>query len=248
MRSASVESQVSNAISGLTSTAEDLNQRLAALWSSISSVSLSTRCRAAFPRSTRWILNRVKPEREAKAAGGTRDSMQYEDNGGSSGRRETRFRLRLSGTATLHRNYRNLKALVFRFLEDIILSDNKLITIALDEASVLGVLSSRLHVAYSVRTGGWLGVGNDFRIHKTRVFRDIPIPCLLPRLKKSEYERSAERLDTSPKATAVSVPTPSQSPTCTTFLRDSAPRSRYSAKEKLTHEQGLVSVLEADPR
>jgi hypothetical protein len=51
-----------------------------------------------------------------------------------------------------------------------------LIAIATDDAANLGILSSRIHVAWSLRAGGWLGVGNDPRYSKSRCFDPFPFP------------------------------------------------------------------------
>jgi hypothetical protein len=38
------------------------------------------------------------------------------------------------------------------------------------------VLQSRIHVEWALRAGGWLGVGNDSRYSKSRVFDPFPCP------------------------------------------------------------------------
>ncbi len=65
---------------------------------------------------------------------------------------------------------------VLQFLSSEILPDNMLICIADDDALVLGVLSSRIHVLWALRAGGWLGVGNDPRYSKSKVFDPFPFP------------------------------------------------------------------------
>jgi hypothetical protein len=64
----------------------------------------------------------------------------------------------------------------FTFLDASILPDNMLVNIAVDDPWVLGVLSSRVHIAWALRTGGRLGVGNDPRYNKTRCFETFPYP------------------------------------------------------------------------
>ena len=46
----------------------------------------------------------------------------------------------------------------FLFLDGSILPDNKLVAFGSDDAFHLGVLSSRPHVTWALRAGGWLGV------------------------------------------------------------------------------------------
>jgi hypothetical protein len=64
----------------------------------------------------------------------------------------------------------------FQFLDSVILPDNMLIAIAIDDAAFLGILSSRIHVTWALRAGGWLGVGNDPRYSKSRCFDPFPFP------------------------------------------------------------------------
>jgi hypothetical protein len=65
----------------------------------------------------------------------------------------------------------------FQFLDATILPDNALVNIALDDAYHLGVLSSRIHVTWSLAAGGRLGVGNDPRYFKTQCFDPFPFPA-----------------------------------------------------------------------
>jgi hypothetical protein len=65
---------------------------------------------------------------------------------------------------------------IFRFLDAAILPDNKLILIGSESAFHLGVISSRLHVEWSLRAGGWLGAGNDPVYVKSKVFDPFPFP------------------------------------------------------------------------
>lgn len=64
----------------------------------------------------------------------------------------------------------------------------------LDDGFSLGVLSSRLHVEWSLAAGGRLGVGNDPRYNKTVCFDPFPFPDSPPAL-RSEIAGIAERLD-----------------------------------------------------
>ncbi len=50
------------------------------------------------------------------------------------------------------------------------------IAIASNVAYHLGVVSSRLHITWALRAGGWLGVGNDLQYSKSRCFDPFPFP------------------------------------------------------------------------
>ena len=51
-----------------------------------------------------------------------------------------------------------------------------LVCVGSDDAYHLGVLSSRAHLPWVLHTGGWLGIGNDSRYSKSRVFDPFPFP------------------------------------------------------------------------
>jgi hypothetical protein len=83
---------------------------------------------------------------------------------------------------------------VFQFLDAMILPDNMLIAIASDDSAVLGTLSSHIHVVWSLRAGGWLGVGNDPRYSKSRCFDPFPFPDA-NNIQKQKIRVVAEELD-----------------------------------------------------
>jgi hypothetical protein len=88
---------------------------------------------------------------------------------------------------------------VFQFLDAVVLPDNKLIVIASDDAFDLGVLSSRVHLAWALRAGGWLGQGNDPVYVKSRCFDPFPFPVCSDAL-KAKIRAVAEELDAHRKA------------------------------------------------
>ncbi len=83
---------------------------------------------------------------------------------------------------------------VFQFLDASILPDHMVIIVASDDAFHLGVLSSRIHVVYSLAAGGRLGVGNDPRYNKTRCFDPFPFPDCTE-TQKNRIRVLAEELD-----------------------------------------------------
>ncbi len=88
-------------------------------------------------------------------------------------------------------NIETSKHRMFQFLPAQVLADNKLIVIALNDAFHLGVLSSRIHIVYSLAAGSWLGVGNDPVYAKSRCFDpSSPSPCVAkPRRSASGHWR-----------------------------------------------------------
>ena len=69
-----------------------------------------------------------------------------------------------------------------------------LIAIATDDAANLGILSSRIHVVWALRAGGWLGVDNDPRYSKSRCFDPFPFPDA-NNIQKQKIRVIAEELD-----------------------------------------------------
>lgn len=59
---------------------------------------------------------------------------------------------------------------------------------------MLGVVSSRLHVTWALRAGGWLGVGNDPRYSNSRTFDPFPFPSATD-AQKAAIGAIAEELD-----------------------------------------------------
>jgi hypothetical protein len=77
--------------------------------------------------------------------------------------------------------------------------------IASSEAWALGVLSSRLHVWWSLKAGGRLGVGDDPRYNNTKVFDPFPFPDVTPRQREG-VAALAEELDSTRKQALAEVP------------------------------------------
>jgi hypothetical protein len=69
-----------------------------------------------------------------------------------------------------------------------------LVAIGSDDATNLGILSSRIHVVWALRAGGWLGVGNDPRYSKSRCFDPFPFPDA-NNIQKQTIRVVAEELD-----------------------------------------------------
>jgi hypothetical protein len=130
---------------------------------------------------------------------------------------------------------------VFAFLDQEVLPDNMLINAAIEDAAMLGIFSSRVHVAWALAAGGRLGVGNDPRYNKTRCFETFPFPAP-DGPEKERIRQLAEELDALRKARQAehSGLTMTGMYNVLEKLRQGEP---LSAKDRQIHEQGLVSVL-----
>ncbi len=145
-----------------------------------------TQLRTNYPEVYQHLLLRVKPERDQNARGSYRDQWWVFGEP----RRELRpaiadlRRYVATAVTTKHR--------VFCFLDGAILPDDALIAIASDDAFHLGVLSSRLHVAWALAAGGTLE--DRPRYNKTRCFDPFPFPDASP-AQRAAIAALAEELD-----------------------------------------------------
>jgi hypothetical protein len=88
-----------------------------------------------------------------------------------------------------------MRCLFTMFAEDVGLLPEKSFKEVLEECEKnLGILSSRTHVVWSLRAGGWLGVGNDPRYSKSRCFDPFPFPDA-NNIQKQTIRLIAEELD-----------------------------------------------------
>lgn len=94
---------------------------------------------------------------------------------------------------------------VFQFLPTETLLDHSSIAIGSADAFHLGVLSSRIHVEWALATGAWLGVGNDSRYSKSKVFDPFPFPDATPEV-RARITAIGEELDETRKAALAETP------------------------------------------
>jgi hypothetical protein len=144
--------------------------------------------RKRYPEVYQHVLTTVKPERDAN------NRATYRDQWWIFGEPRRELRPALAGLSRYIATVETTKHRVFQFLDATILPDNMIVAIASDDAFHLGVLSSRAHVSWSLRSGGWLGVGNDPRYSKSRCFDPFPFPNAAADQKRRIRE-IAEELD-----------------------------------------------------
>ena len=144
--------------------------------------------RLRFPEVYQHVAERVKPERDAN------NRATYKDNWWLFGEPRRELRPALAHLPRYIATVETAKHRVFQFLDASILPDNMLVAIAANDAFALGVLSSRTHTDWALRTGGWLGMGNDPRYSKSRCFDPFPFP-LASAAQKKRIGVIAEELD-----------------------------------------------------
>jgi hypothetical protein len=191
--------------------------------------------RRRFPEVYQRIVERVKPERDSN-----RD-IPIKENWWIFGRPRPELRDTLNGVGKYIATVETSKHRFFVFLAKSILPDNRLVNIALDDAVYLGVLSSRIHVTWSLSTGGRLGVGNDPIYTKTRCFDTFPFPNATDE-QKQRIRELAETLDAHRKRQQAQHQrlTITEMYNVLARLRAGEP---LTERERVIHEQGLVSVL-----
>ena len=188
-----------------------------------------------FPEVYQWVLERVKPERDQNKR------ATYKNNWWIFGEARKDWRQASAGQKSYIATVETAKHRIFTQLSCSILPDNKLINIALSNQLYAGILSSRLHVEWSLRTGSRLGVGNDPVYVKTRCFETFPFPVLNETQAKIIGEL-AEKIDVHRKRQQAAH----KKLTLTgmyNVLEKLRAEEQLTAKDKTIHEQGLVSVL-----
>ncbi len=139
-----------------------------------------------FPVLYDLVRSRVKPERDAN----NRAAMRR--NWWRFGEPRKTLRAALDGLSRYIATVETSKHRFFTFLDASIAPDHKLICIGTDDAFHLGVLSSGIHVAWALATGGRL---EDRPVYnKTLCFDSFPFPEATPEL-RAQIAELAEQLD-----------------------------------------------------
>lgn len=139
------------------------------------------------------VRDRVKPERDANKRRAYRE-LWWRFGEARRGLRDASGplnRMMITVYVAKHR--------FFTWVGTVVAPDDTLVCMASDDAFILGVLSSSIHVTWALAAGGRLGVGNDPRYNKTRCFDPFPFPDP-PKVLRAKIADVAERLDAHRKA------------------------------------------------
>ena len=191
--------------------------------------------RERFPAVYQHVLENVKPERDQN------NRKAYRENWWIFGEARDTLRNALDGLDRYIATWEVAKHRIFQFLDASILPDNKLIAFALNDAFHLGVLQSRIHVAWALAAGGNLGVGNDPVYVKTRCFDPFPFPAATE-AQKSKIRQIAERLDAHRAARLAQYDALTMTGLYNVLEKERAGEA-LDEDEKEIHQQGLVGVL-----
>ena len=140
------------------------------------------------PEVYQILLDRVYPKRRANRRKAFRERWWV------FGEPRRTFRPVLKQIARFIVTTETSKHRIFQFFRTEVVPDHMLVAIGIEDAFFLGVLSSRIHVTWTLAAGGRLGVGNDPRYNKTRCFDPFPFPDP-PKAAKARIRELGERLD-----------------------------------------------------
>ncbi len=142
--------------------------------------------RTKYPAVLQHVLLRVKPERDHNPR------VTYRNGWWLYGEPRSELRHALFGLPRYIATVETTKHRPFCFLPASVIPDNMLVCIATDDAFHLGVLSSRIHVAWALAAGGTLE--DRPRYNKTRCFDPFPFPAATDR-KRATIAAIADELD-----------------------------------------------------
>jgi hypothetical protein len=193
------------------------------------------RARALYPSAYQQVLDRVKPLREQVQREAMRRTWwQF-------GEKRPAMRIALHGIARFIATTETAKHRLFSFLSTEVLPDQKIRVVASPRADVLGVLTSRLHFSWALAAGARMGVGNDPVYNNTRCFEPFPFPAVRDK-DQSAMSHLAEEIDGLRKRQQEQHPDLTFTGIYNVLekLRRNEP---LTAKDKVIHDHGLVSVL-----
>jgi hypothetical protein len=190
--------------------------------------------RERFPKVYQHVLTTVKPERDQN------NRSSYRDTWWAHGEPRRDLRKSLDGLTRYIATVETAKHRFFQFLDGDILPDNMLVVVSSDDAFKLGVLSSRIHVVYSLAAGGRLGVGNDPRYNKSRCFDPFPFPACTE-TQKAPIRALAEELDAHRKRAQATHGLGLTD--IYNVLEKIRAGSALTTKDKALHDAALISTL-----
>ncbi len=195
--------------------------------------------RDRFPKVYQHVIERVKPERDQN------NRNTYRDFWWIFGEPRSDFRPVLEPLDHYIATVETSKHRFFQFLDVNIRPDNKLVGIGLKKGSSLSILSSRVHVHWSINSGSWMGVGNDSVYAKSKTFDPFPFPATET---ADALEELGDRLDTFRKERLAEHDFLTMTELYNVLerrreLENGCDVPRLTAKEKDIHEAGLISVL-----
>jgi hypothetical protein len=189
--------------------------------------------RDRFPEVYQHVFETVKPERDQNRR------KSYRERWWIHGEPRGNFRPALERLTRYIATVETAKHRFFVFLDKSILPDNMLVNVALEDAYFLGVLSSRVHVAWALAAGGTLE--DRPRYNKTRCFETFPFPAA-SEAQQAPIRDLAERLDAHRKRQQAQHPSLTLTDLYNVLAMERAGEA-LDDKARRIHQQGLVGIL-----
>jgi hypothetical protein len=193
----------------------------------------SEQARNAHPALYQWLLHRVKPDRDQN------NRASYRERWWVFGEARGRLRKSWAGLTGAILTPETAKHRVFELQALPFCPDHSIYAITVPEPATLGLLGSRIHAVWSFRAGSTLEDRPRWR--NLTCFDPFPFPTL-DETQRARIGELAEAIDAHRKRQQSAFPglTLTGMYNVLEALRRGDP---LSAKERVIHEQGLVSVL-----
>ncbi len=187
--------------------------------------------RLRFPEVYQWVLEQVKPERDAN------NRATYRESWWIFGEPRRDLRPALRGLPRYIATVETAKHRVFQFLDASVRPDNKLVAIATADAYHLGVLSSRIHSIWVKATGGLL---EDRPVYvKSACFDKFPFPDASP-AQQGRIRALAEELDALRKRRQEAHPELTLTGIYNVLAK---PEAEWDDDDRAVNAKGLVTTL-----
>jgi SAM-dependent methyltransferase len=186
-----------------------------------------------YPVLLQRVLETVKPLRD------TANRKNHRENWWIFGEARPGMRAALKGLTRYIGTPETSKHRWFVFMDEVVLPDQKIRVVASDDAFVLGVLSSRIHLCWALATGGTL---EDRPVYNTTLcFDPFPFPKP-PKHLRAKISNLAERLDTFRKGRLGANKALTMTGLYNVVEKLKAGKA-VGEKDAAIYEAGLVSVL-----
>jgi hypothetical protein len=159
--------------------------------------------RQKFPEVYQHVIREVKEKVDEKGKLVGRDWNNrevYKKNWWIFGEPRSELRPSLRNLQQYVATVRTAKHRIFQMVPGEVLPESGLVALASDDLYNLAIVSSRVHVHWSLQAGGWLGIGNDPVYNASRCFDPFPFPDPVPETLKEQLRATAEELDATRKA------------------------------------------------
>lgn len=189
--------------------------------------------RSNFPNAYQRVLNGVKPERDQSKR------QSYREKWWIFAEPRTELRQAKKELTKYISTPMTAKHRIFTFLDAEVLPDQGLVSITLEHPAILGALSSRLHISWSLAQGGTLE--SRPRYNNSRCFETFPFPALTAE-QETHIGQLAEQIDAHRKRQQAEHPVLTLTGMYNVMEKLRAGVA-LNEREQTINQQGLVSTL-----